>query len=622
MAMSVSVSSGRGDGRHNTREFIAENVDRSRIKDDIIFVNQSLPDAYKQCFGEACEVNNSRQVLKARKLTPESYLAKIEAGQGKKNNPKLFYESVIQIGNQDNAGILSHPEMAQKVKEVLTEYAQGFQARNPNLYVFCEVLHMDEATPHLHIDWIPVASGYKKGMPLRNSLEKAMNQQGFAAQGRTDKHNNGRAVWQDREKDFLVSLCREHGLEASWERHDISEKKLSVADFKKLSRINERMASQKLSELENLGLIDRLKGKDKDLLSQASKALGKQINANYIALGKERERLRVRSDELDASEAANKAALDEQKAALEEQEAALEQDRQQMAEQARLNQITFDNQLRAIRQEKEKAQKEREKAEKLKAEAEKDKAEAEKARQEAAKKADQAVSDKSLAEVLTRQLKADKAAWEADKKTWKSVEEANKAQREAQATFNKAMKETQTAFDKALREARAALEKANRENKDKLDAANHTAKTNLEAYQAYKNLYLESDENVKSLTKELSASKAKINEMQEDWDEKERDWQEKIGDLGFTLQNQGDYLLALRNECYELNSILDEKKLTAEEEGRRRAYADLSDDARIEAHMEKKFAARDPTEEFLQKKIRDVKRERSRARERSRGMER
>lgn len=600
MPMSVSVSSGRGDGRHNTREFIAENVDRSRIKDDIIFINQSLPDAYKQCFGDACEVNNSRQVLKARMLTPESYLAKIEAGQGKKNNPKPFYESVIQIGNKDDAGILSHPEMAQRVKEVLTEYAQGFQSRNPNLHVFCEVLHMDEATPHLHIDWIPVAGGYKKGMPLRNALEKAMNQQGLAAQGRTDKHNNGRAVWQDREKDFLVSLCREHGLEASWERHEVSEKKLSVADFKKLSRINERMAGQKLSELENLGLIDRLKGKDKDLLSQASEALGKQISANYKALGKERERLRIRSEEVDASAASNKAA----EADLEEQRAALERQRQQMEEQARLNQLALDNQRRAIQQEKEKA-------EKLKAEAEKDKADAEEARREAAEKADQAVSDKSLAETLTRQLKADKAAWEADKKTWKTVEEANKAQREAQA-----------ALDKAVKDGQAALDRANRENREKLDEANRTAKNNLDLYNFFKTRFLESDENVKSLTKELVAAKAEINEMQEAQYEKERDWEEKIGDLGFTLQNQGDYLLALRNECYELNSILDEKKLTAEEEGRRRAYYALSEDARENAHMDKKFKSVDPTEEFLQKNIRDVKRERNRSRERSRGMER
>lgn len=589
MPMSVSVSSGRGDGRHNTREFIAENVDRSRIKDDLIFVNQSLPDAYRQCFGEACEVNNSRQVLKARMLTPESYLAKIEAGQGKKNNPKPFYESVIQIGNKDDAGILSHPEMAQRVKEVLTEYAQGFQARNPNLHVFCEVLHMDEATPHLHIDWIPVAGGYKKGMPLRNSLEKAMNQQGLAAQGRTDKHNNGRAVWQDREKDFLVSLCRGHGIEASWERHEIAEKKLSVADFKKLSRINERMASQKLSELENLGLIDRLKGKDKDLLSQAHEALGKQISANYKALGKERERLRVRSEEIDASAASVKAA----EASLEEQRNVLERQRQQMEEQARLNQLALDNQLRIIRQEKEKA-------EKLKAEAEKDKADAEETRREAAEKASQAVSDKSLAETLTRQLKADKAAWEADKKTWKTVEEANKA----------------------VKDSQAALDKANRENREKLDEANKTAKNNRDWYVYYKKRYLKSEEDVKSLTEKLTSANKKIDEMQEQWDEQVKDLTSEIDGREFDMENQGNYLLALRNECYELNKILDEKKLTAEEEGRRRAYYALSEDARESANMEKKFKAVDPTEEFLQKNIRDVKRERNRSRERSRGMER
>ena len=422
----------------------------------------------------------------------------------------------------------------------------------------------------------------------------------MAAQGKTDKHNNGRAVWQDREKDFLVSLCREHGLEAFWERHEIAEKKLSVADFKKLSRINERMASQKLSELENIGFIGRIRGRDKKLLSQASDALGKQITTNYKALGKERERLRIRSIELDASAASNKAA----EADLEQQREALERQRQQMEEQARLNQLALDNQRRAIRQEKEKT-------EKLKAEAEKNKADAEKARQEAAEKAAQAVSDKSLAETLTRQLKADKAAWEADRKTWKPVEEANKAQREAQA-----------ALDKAVKDGQAALDRANRENREKLDEANRTAKNNLDLYNSFKTRFLESDENVKSLTKELAASKAKINEVQNELDEQVKNLTDEISDREYTIQNYEDYITSLRNENYELDSILDEKKLTAEEEGRRRAYAALSDDSREKANMGSKFNAVDPTEEFLQKNIRDVKRERNRIRERSRGMER
>ena len=224
---------------------------------------------------------------------------------------------------------------------------------------------------------------------------------------------------------------------------------------------------------------------------------------------------------------------------------------------------------------------------------------------------DQAISDKSLTEILAKQLKADKAAWEADKKTWKTVEEANKAQREAQA-----------ALDKAVKDGQAALDRANRENREKLDEANRTAKNNLDLYNSFKTRFLESDENVKSLTKELAAAKAEINEMQEEWYEKERDWEERIGDQGYTIQNYNDYITSLRNENYELNSILDEKKLTAEEEGRRRAYAALSDDSRKNANMGRKFDAADPTDEFLQKTIRDVKRERNRSRERSRGMER
>ena len=208
-------------------------------------------------------------------------------------------------------------------------------------------------------------------------------------------------------------------------------------------------------------------------------------------------------------------------------------------------------------------------------------------------------------------MKADKAAWEADKQTWKPVEEANKAQREAQA-----------ALDKAVKDGQAALDRANRENGEKLYEANRTAKNNLDLYNSFKTRFLESDENVKSLTKELAASKAKINEVQNERDEQVKNLTDEISDREYTIQNYEDYITSLRNENYELDSILDEKKLTAEEEGRRRAYAALSDDSREKANMGRKFNAVDPTEEFLQKNIRDVKRERNRSRERSRGMER
>jgi hypothetical protein len=39
--------------------------------------------------------------------------------------------------------------------EILDEFMNDFQKRNPRLYVFSAHLHTDKATPHLHIDFVP-----------------------------------------------------------------------------------------------------------------------------------------------------------------------------------------------------------------------------------------------------------------------------------------------------------------------------------------------------------------------------------------------------------------------------------------------------------------------------------
>lgn len=325
----ISVCQGRGDLRHNNREFLAKNVDPERVKNDVIFKKESLSVAYEKCFGQSCAINNGRQQRKDRMLTSEDYLKKIEMGQGKKNNPKPFYESVIQVGNQDNAGFRSAPDTAQRMMKVLSDYAANFQKRNPNIYVFNCVLHADEATPHLHIDWVPIASGYKTGMPIRNGLEKALNQQGIHAHGTTNKHNNARAMWQIQERDYLVYLCREHGIEATWERHDVPEKKLSVEEYKKLVRINGRMAADKIREFDDLNVIKKfLKGTD--ILRKAADASERRLTASDAAVEKQRQRVRDMEGELQRHVAdvdakvkaaeADEQALNAEKQALEQRE--------------------------------------------------------------------------------------------------------------------------------------------------------------------------------------------------------------------------------------------------------------------------------------------------------------
>lgn len=264
MSFNVSFSSGRGNINHNEREFSTPNVNRNLSKNNVDLKSQDLNAAYEEVFGESCEINNERQKREDRKLSPDQYLKKIENGQGKKNNPKPFYEVVVQIGNMNDSSILNHPEQAEKAKEVLQEYFHEFEKNNPNIHVFNAKIHMDEKTPHMHIDFIPVADGYKTGMPKRNSYSKALEQQGCTYEGQNSNRNNSRIVWQDREKDRLVELCRKNGIEAKWEKQEISEKHLSVAAYKKLAKINDRNVEQIKKQLEKMSYFEFVKrGKDK-----------------------------------------------------------------------------------------------------------------------------------------------------------------------------------------------------------------------------------------------------------------------------------------------------------------------------------------------------------------------
>lgn len=209
-AKTISFPKGKGSIRHNNREFISSNVDRSRTHMNVYFIREPLEAAYQKCFGQALANYNAKQKRKDR--MKGNYITEIKNSG---NGEKVFYENVVQIGDMYDTGISSSGQPLHEdvllAAEVLKEYVRTFQERNPNLYLFNAVLHMDEATPHLHIDYIPVAHGYKTGMETRNSLTKALQQQGIPKAVSHDR--NETVFWQERERAYLKNLCAERGIE-------------------------------------------------------------------------------------------------------------------------------------------------------------------------------------------------------------------------------------------------------------------------------------------------------------------------------------------------------------------------------------------------------------------------
>lgn len=223
--MSVSVVKGHGSMAHNNREFTTPNVDVDRTKDNIVYRAEPIEQAYEKCFGAEVARYNSAQKRTDRKIN--NYMDYI---RNSKNGEKLFYETVVQIGNKFDCAVGT--ENGERAKKALHNYMQDFQRRNPNLYAFNAVLHMDEATPHLHIDYIPLAHGYQRGLQVRNSLDKALKEQGI--DGKANKMENSTHNWQESEKNALEGFMRAYGLERA-EETGLKRDHMSINQYKAIA---------------------------------------------------------------------------------------------------------------------------------------------------------------------------------------------------------------------------------------------------------------------------------------------------------------------------------------------------------------------------------------------------
>ena len=217
---------GKGSVNHNSRKFKAANVDGERTNRNIDYCNEDIKAVYHELFDDALERYNSKQTREDRRIS--DYYEKIRSGK----QEKPFHELILQIGDKDNMGATT--ENGELAKQVLDEYYQGFQKRNPTLRVFSAHLHMDEATPHLHIDFVPFTTGSKRGLDTRVSLKQALAALGFkgGTRGMTEWNQ-----WVQAEKQTLAEVMLNHGIE--WEQKGTHEKHLSVLDFEKKQRAEE-----------------------------------------------------------------------------------------------------------------------------------------------------------------------------------------------------------------------------------------------------------------------------------------------------------------------------------------------------------------------------------------------
>ena len=227
----ISFSVGKGSLTHNRRDFIAQNVDSNRTQMNIEYCNENLEQVYHQMFDDALQRFNDKQKRADRKI--ESYYDKIRTGK----QEKLFHEVIVQIGNREDTN--SKSADSEIAVRILDEYLKHFQERNPNLRIFSAHLHLDEETPHLHIDFVPFVTNSKRGLDTRVSLKQALLFQGFKGES---KFESEWSKWALSEKQQLASVMEKHGVE--WEQLGTHNEHLSVYDYKK------KMRAEEVQELE------------------------------------------------------------------------------------------------------------------------------------------------------------------------------------------------------------------------------------------------------------------------------------------------------------------------------------------------------------------------------------
>ena len=251
MKRTISVMVGRGSVNHNSRKFHAKNTDPERSHLNVTYCRENIKAVYHELFDEALERYNAKQTRVDRKI--ENYYEKIRSGK----QEKPFHEIILQVGNKDDMSADS--DEGRLAAAVLDEYMKAFQERNPNLRIFSAHLHMDEATPHLHIDFVPFTTGSKRGLDTRVSLKQALAAQGFKGGTRGDTEWS---QWVRSEKEQLSAVMERHGIE--WEDKGTHDKHLSVLDYKKEQRAKE-VADLEVVKAEKEGQVESQERRLKEL---------------------------------------------------------------------------------------------------------------------------------------------------------------------------------------------------------------------------------------------------------------------------------------------------------------------------------------------------------------------
>ena len=236
MVVRISTHNGsKAHREHNIRkDYVVssqDHIDTSRSSLNEIWADEKHSQAYKRIFGQALEEYNNRQKRADRKI--KDYYRHI--CKDEKKHP--VYEMIVQVGGMnDNIPLETH-------KAILREFYNAFCEKNSSFECIGAYLHLDEATPHLHLDYIPVATGYKNGMSKQNGLVKALGQMGYTKEGK----QTAQIQWEHTMNETLEKICNKYEIEVEHPRLGLNH--LDTETYKALQECIEIAKKQIIDQI-------------------------------------------------------------------------------------------------------------------------------------------------------------------------------------------------------------------------------------------------------------------------------------------------------------------------------------------------------------------------------------
>lgn len=282
-SISIQNAGGKSSIQHNNREKELKNVDTERTEYNRTLVQENLREVYEREFGPALERYNAKQKRDDRKI--KDYFSHVR----KSDSLELQREEIIQIGDKDNY-FLPFGQEWEETADMYEEFFEQWKEQNPNLVPYNVVIHMDEASPHMHINYVPVAEGYKRGLEKQPSFSKALENQGF-----TGNKKQRFSDWRKQQLESIEGIMKDHSLE---------RKEVGKNHFKNHYEYQEAM-----QEVENLH-------SERDKLQERVNSLARTANGlerKNEGLESQSEQLEKRAKDLEAKVEKNKTLLTKQK---------------------------------------------------------------------------------------------------------------------------------------------------------------------------------------------------------------------------------------------------------------------------------------------------------------------